>query len=88
MEEEFAGIEVRSGDARSMRTIVPHELERVEKDKEQFVRWHHEEEEDGEERRRGVELTRPPMLADDFGNITPFGAGPIIYTAYNTFKPN
>jgi hypothetical protein len=71
MEEEFAGVEVRSGDARSMKTIVPHELERVEKDKEKFVRWHHEEEEDEEERRRGVELTRPRMLADGSGKITP-----------------
>ena len=73
MEEEFAGADVRSGDddARSMRTIVPHELERVDKDKKQFVRWHHEEEEDEEERRWGIELTRPRMLADGSGKITP-----------------
>ena len=73
MEEEFAGADVRSGDddARSMRTIVPHELEQVNKDKEQFVRWHHEEDQDEEERRRGIELTRLRMLADGYGKITP-----------------
>ena len=55
-------------DATSIRTIVPHELERVEEeDEDQIARqeqqWDQQEEDEDQEerRRRGVELGRPRM---------------------------
>jgi len=57
-EEEFGGLptEVNDDNSRSIQTIVPHKLERVEK--EQMAKQEGEEE-DEERRVRGVELGRP-----------------------------
>ncbi|KIM89700.1 hypothetical protein PILCRDRAFT_812506 [Piloderma croceum F 1598] len=68
-EDNFGGVAVESdvNDARSIRTVVPRELERVDEDDEnQMVRQeeqqqHHVQrhEEGEEERRRRVEIVRP-----------------------------
>ena len=63
-EEEFGGLstEVDDDGSRSIRTIVPHELERVEEEDEKRMATQEDEEEE-ERRARRVKLERPRNLS-------------------------
>ena len=63
-EEEFGGLstEVDDDGSRSIRTIVPHELERVEEEDEKRMATQEDEEEE-ERRARRVKLGRPRNLS-------------------------